>query len=313
MPIDTAANHGRFVVTDGADRFAVVRPWQRPGPDGSDVQAISQLALDRHGRVFVLQRTEPALRIYAPDGTLERSFHHPPLLDSGHGLHVDAQDRLWVTTYDAHQVLAFDADLRLSMVLGRHHVPSWERPFNHPTGVHVAADGDIYVSDGYGNARIHRFAPDGQLRRSWGRSGREPGAFNTPHAVWVLPDGRVLCADRDNDRIQVFDGKGTLLAVWDGLVRPMALWAPADGRTLYVSEQVPRISRLDARDGKVLGRARAFGIYAHGLAGDAAGNLYVAEQGSVSLVAQYRKLDPIDSIDSTGLTDPYGSTLPAQP
>lgn len=289
MAIDLATTGQPFVVTDGADRFAVERPWQRPGTDGSDIHAISQLALDRHGRVFVLQRSAPALRIYRPDGTLERSFHHP-LLGSGHGLHVDAQDRLWITSYDAHQVLAFDADLRLLLQLGRHNLPSWEQPFNHPTGVFVAADGDIYVSDGYGNARIHRFAPDGRLRHSWGRPGREPGAFNTPHAVWVLPDGRVLCADRDNDRIQVFDGEGRLIAIWDGLVRPMALWAPPDGGTLYVSEQVPRLSRLDTRDGRVLGRARAFGIYAHGLAGDAAGNLYVAEQGAASLVACYRKI-----------------------
>jgi len=277
-----------FVVTDGQHHFDVVRPWQQPGADGSDVQAISQLALDRHGRVYVLQRCAPALRIYAPDGQLLRSFHHP-LLSSGHGLHVDGRDRLWITSYDAHQVLAFDARLELVMALGQHHLPAWEQPFNHPTGVHVAADGDIYVSDGYGNARIHRFAPDGRLRHSWGRSGREPGAFNTPHAVWVLPDGRVLCADRDNDRIQLFTGEGQLLAVWDGLVRPMALWAPADGRTLYVSEQVPRISRLDTRDGSVLGRCRAFGIYAHGLAGDREGNLYIAEQGASSLVAQLRR------------------------
>lgn len=288
MAIDAGSQDG-FVVTDGARHFAVQRPWQQRAADGSDVQAISQLALDRHGRVFVLQRAAPALRIYTPDGRHERSFHHP-LLRSGHGLHVDAQDRLWVTTYDAHQVLAFDADLRLVHSLGRHNLPAWEQPFNHPTGVHVAADGDIYVSDGYGNARIHRFAPDGRLRHSWGRPGRGPGEFNTPHAVWILPDGRVLCADRDNDRIQVFDAQGALLAIWEGLVRPMALWAPADGRTLYVSEQVPRISRLDTASGAVLGRARAFGIHAHGLAGDAAGNLYVAEQGATSLVAQYRVL-----------------------
>ncbi|MDE1190887.1 MAG: hypothetical protein PW786_01915 [Arachidicoccus sp.] len=288
MSIETCGSNA-FVVTDGADHYAVHRPWQLRGADGSDVQAFSQLSLDRHGRVFVLQRTNPALRIYTPDGVLERSFHHPQLT-SAHGLHVDTQDRVWITTYDAHQVLAFDIDLRLVQVLGVHNLPSWEQPFNHPTGVHVTGAGDIYVSDGYGNARIHHFAPDGHLLRSWGRPGHEPGAFNTPHAVWVLPDGRVLCADRDNDRIQVFDAAGALLAIWDGLVRPMALWAPADGRTVYVTEQVPRISRLDASDGRVLGRARAFGIYAHGLAGDAEGNLYVAEQGAVSMVAKYQKL-----------------------
>jgi sugar lactone lactonase YvrE len=104
-----------------------------------------------------------------------------------------------------------------------------------------------------------------------------------------MPDSRVLCCDRDNDRIQVFDRDGRWLANWHGLVRPMALWAPPDGRHVYVTEQAPRITRLDSQ-GRVLGRGRAFGIYAHGLAGDAEGNLFVAEQGARSLIACYRRL-----------------------
>lgn len=302
MAINSGTFEG-FVVTDGEHQYDVIRPWQKKAPDGSDIGLISQLALDRHGRVFVLQRTAPHLRIYTPDGQLERSFEHPQLT-SGHGLHIDAQDRIWITTYDAHQVLVFDADLRLLMELGGFNQPRWQAPFNHPTGVHVGPDGSAYVSDGYGNACVHRFSPDGHHLQSWGRPGTGPGEFNTPHAVWVLPDGRVLCSDRDNDRIQVFDADGQWLATWGGLIRPMALWATPTGEHLFVSEQVPRISRLDTRDGRVLGRARAFGIYAHGMAGDAQGNLFVAEQGASMLVAQYRRR-PSEPRSSAAPTDSY--------
>lgn len=290
MAIDTAPTAGAapFVVTDGAHRYEVVRPWQRPGADGSDIGALSQLALDRRDRVFVLQRSAPHLRIYAADGTLERTFDHP-LLTSGHGLFIDAHDQVWITTYDAHQLLVFDAGLNLVRTLGGFNQPNWQAPFNHPTDVFVTPAGEAWVSDGYGNARIHHFAADGRLLQSWGQPGTGPGEFSTPHAIWVLPDGRVLCADRDNDRIQVFDPQGRWLASWTGFVRPMDLWATPDGRDIYVTEQAPRITRLDG-NGRIAGRARAFGMYAHGIWGASDGSLFVAEQGATSQVAQYRRL-----------------------
>src|SRR5439155_1369245 len=85
-------------------------------------------------------------------------------------------------------------------------------PFHRPTNVALAADGSLYVTDGYGNARVHKFAPDGRLLFSWGEAGSGPGQFNLPHGIAVDREGLVYVADRENSRIQVFDGRGKFLA-----------------------------------------------------------------------------------------------------
>ena len=79
------------------------------------------------------------------------------------------------------------------------------------------------MTDGYGNARVHRFSPDGKLIRSWGEPGTGPGQFNLPHDIWVHPDGRVLVADRENERIQIFDLDGEFMEQWTHLQRPAGL------------------------------------------------------------------------------------------
>src|SRR5205823_7214544 len=96
-------------------------------------------------------------------------------------------------------------------------------PFNRPTNLAVAPNGDLYVSDGYGNARVHRFSPGGELRRSWGEPGSGPGQFMIPHGVTVHPDGRVFVCDRENDRIQIFSPDGEFLAEWTEVQRPTKL------------------------------------------------------------------------------------------
>ncbi|PRF59629.1 hypothetical protein C6Q28_15905 [Burkholderia multivorans] len=228
------------------------------------------------------------LRVFSPDGRLERVFTHP-LLTSGHGMYITAQDDLFVVTYDAHQVLHFDPNQELVKALGTFNEPHWEAPFNHPTDVAVGAEGDIYVADGYGNAQVHRFASDGSYLNGWGTPGISAGEFSTPHAIWVLPDERVLVVDRDNDRIQVFDRNGAVLDEWRGLVRPMDIWADPEGQRIYVTEQAPRITCLDSA-GVVIGRARTFGIYPHGIWGAPDGSLYVAEQGYPHQIVKYERI-----------------------
>ncbi len=110
---------------------------------------------------------------------------------------------------------------------------------------------------------------------SWGAGGAGPGEFSTPHSVALLGDGRVLVADRENDRVQVFDADGATLGEWTGLYHPMDIFVDADCG-IFVTDQVPRI-HLFAPDGAVLGRCRGAINGAHGIAGDAAGNLYLAE------------------------------------
>ena len=104
----------------------------------------------------------------------------------------------------------------------------------------------------------------------------------------MLPDRRVLVADRDNDRVQVFDEDGEWRDEWTPLVRPMDIWATADGSRIYVTEQAPRVTCFDD-SGRVLGRARTFGVYPHGIWGDVGGNLYVAEQGYPHQLVKYER------------------------
>ena len=95
--------------------------------------------------------------------------------------------------------------------------------------------GDLYVSDGYGNCRVHRFSPTGELKRSWGTPGGGPGEFFLPHGIAVRADGRVFVCDRENDRIQIFSPDGEYLSEWTDTQRPTHLVFDAQGRA-YVSE-----------------------------------------------------------------------------
>lgn len=281
-----------FAITDGRRLRRVIRPWARL-PAGTEFGPVSRLAVTPDGKVIVIQRTEPAVLVFGPEGDLLDRWHHPRLT-SVHGICTAGEDGFWVTTYDAHQVIRFDISGRLEQELGSFNKPRWREPFNHPTDVILGRDGDLYVSDGYGNARIHRFDLEGRHLTSWGEPGDGPGRFSTPHSLLLLPGEKLLVADRDNDRIQIFTGEGEFIEEWTGLCRPMDAWS--DGDTIYVTEQTPRITAFDL-EGKIIGRARTFSVYPHGIAGDKNGSLFLAEQ----LPSGVAKLEPIEQA--------YGFTL----
>lgn len=266
-----APETGRIVLAGQV--YAVERGFGRLPPDVAPAR-VSQVAVDASGRVHVLRRGAVPVAVFAPDGGFLFSYGEGRIFDP-HGIAADAQDRILIVDRDAHQVLAFDAEGSLLFALGERHGPRWREPFNHPTQAAVAPDGDIYVADGYGNARVHRFDPDGRLVASFGEVGRGPGAFMTPHAILVDRGGRLLVCDRENDRVQVFDRAGSWLGAWDGLCRPMDLCEGADG-TVFVTDQVPSLTAF-APDGTRLGRARPSLNGAHGIARDGSGTIYLAE------------------------------------
>jgi DNA-binding beta-propeller fold protein YncE len=173
-------------------------------------------------------------------------------------------------------------------------------PFNRPTNLAVGPKGDLYVSDGYGNCRVHQFSSTGALKRSWGTPGAGPGQFFLPHGLAVAADGRVFVCDRENDRVQIFSPDGEYLSEWTDTQRPTHLVFDGRGRA-YVSElwwqpgqtsprygpagdaRSGRASVYD-RDGRVLARwggpdPVAAGSFAapHGIAVDSRGDVYVSE------------------------------------
>ena len=96
-------------------------------------------------------------------------------------------------------------------------------PFHRCTHTALSPKGEIYVSDGYGNACVHKYTPDGKLIKSWGEPGTDPGQFNLVHNIVADADGWVYVADRENHRVQVFDGNGKYETQWNNLHRPCAL------------------------------------------------------------------------------------------
>ena len=252
------------------DRRYVVEPSWPTMPDDPSVGVISKAAVDSEGFLYVCQRISPPIIVFAPDGRYARSFGAGQVADS-HGIFITDDDRVIVVDRGGHQVFGFDKHGELLFTLGERSQPRYQAPFNHPTDVAVGPAGDLYVTDGYGNTRVHRFSPDGALIRSWGSPGSGPSEFTTPHGIGVLPDGRVLVGDRENNRIQVFDSEGDYLTEWRNFYKPMDIFVGAD--RVYVTDQIPRATALDF-DGTVVGACMPTPAMPHGVAGDGSGNLY---------------------------------------
>src|SRR5713101_4955837 len=130
---------------------------------------------------------------------------------------VDRQDNVYCFTRGEHPVIVFDLDGKVLLELGVPGKPApylSGEPFNRCTHTALSPKGEIYVSDGYGNAKVHKYAPDGKLLLSWGEPGSDPGQFNLVHNICTDADGWVYVADRENHRVQVFDGNGKYETQW---------------------------------------------------------------------------------------------------
>jgi DNA-binding beta-propeller fold protein YncE len=267
-------------------RYRVERPWGN-APEGVTVDVVSQVAVDSNDNVYVAQRVDPPIVVFGSDGEYLRSWGTGVIADA-HGIAITPDDLVLVVDRDAHQVLGFTPVGELHIELGERHSPSFQQPFNHPCDIAVASDGEFYICDGYANSVVHRFAADGSWTATWGEPGSGPGQFTTPHAIWVTSDDRVLVADRENNRIQVFDREGGYLKEWGDHYHPMDIYVDGDG-LIYVTDQIPRLSQLDA-DGNLIGRCRPVLNGAHGVWGDSQGNLFLAESAPQNRVTKLELL-----------------------
>jgi hypothetical protein len=161
-------------------------------------------------------------------------------------------------------------------------------PFNHPTSACLDSEGNLHVTDGYGNSCLHRFDRDHRLVHTVGKPGKELGQFTTPHIVIQVRDGRLLVADRENNRLQFFSTDGQPLGEICDLYKPMSVAELPDGN-LLATDHTPRLS-LFSPDGSLLGRCRTFSTVAHGMCASADGHIYLAEMAPDMLT----RLAPLD-------------------
>lgn len=244
----------------------------------------SAVAINSKGEIYLFHRGQHPIICVSPDGKLLRSWGDD-LIGTAHGIRVDRDDNVWVTDIGRHRVLKFDPQGKLLLSLGTGKAGTDDDQFNQPTDIAFGKDGEVFVSDGYGNSRVLKFAASGRLIKSWGKRGKELGEFHLPHSLLIDPSGRLLVGDRENNRIQIFDQEGQLLNHWDGFA-PYGLAINREGQIFVADARANQILRLD-ETGKVAQRwgqkGNAVGEFdlPHMMAFDATGNLFIAEVGNM--------------------------------
>jgi DNA-binding beta-propeller fold protein YncE len=285
----------------GKYRYELVEGWAKL-PEGDSFIDVGGLSIDSQDRVYVLNRGGHPVMVFDREGSLLTSWGEGSF-KRAHGVCVGPDGSLYCTDDGNHTVSKFSPEGKLLLRLGSRDQPSdtgyvqeqgtlsikrGGPPFNRPTGVALSSSGEIYVSDGYGNARVHKFSPEGTLLFSWGEPGTAPGQFRQPHSVRVDRQDRVWVCDRENSRIQIFNDKGEFLGQWTDIGgKPSDIFFDFDGEgTVYAaikSGEQPHGVSIFTLDGKLLSRwgsteARTTLFWSpHAIVVDSRGDIYLGE------------------------------------
>jgi hypothetical protein len=311
------------------------------GATGGGWGEVIRVHVDRTGNIWVLHRcfntvppgsatcinrgpANPPILEFDPSGKLIKSFG-AGLFAYPHGFTIDGEGNLWTSDVNdtetvlgmsaknadgvvmGQEVLKLSADGKILMTLGHEGVAgTGPDMFDRPTGVAIAPNGDIFVSDGhlpnkFDTGRVVKFSKDGKFIKTWGRKGSAPGEFDEPHDIFIGgSQNRVYVADRRNNRIQVFDQDGNFITAWKQFGQPSSVFVGKDD-TIYVGASFPDpAAKKGEIRGIVIGSAKdgslaAFipdpsdldkvlrGTSASGIAADDMGTIYAADVGTHNL------------------------------
>ncbi len=271
-------------------------------PEGWFYKEATAVAVDANDRVYVFNRGTSPVIVFDTEGNMVDSWGEG-IFKNPHGVSVAPDGNLWCVDNGDSTVRKMSPSGEVLMTLGEANNPSPKmsgKPFSVPT--HVAIDpssGNFYVADGYSNASVHKFTPDGELIKSWGESGTNPGQFNIVHNIATDSEGWVYVADRENHRIQKFSPDGEFQTQWVNMSRTAALYIDTRGTEdlIYIGEYFsgiasndvgtnlgPRVTIMNT-SGEILARVgtEPYGeqtgrfFSPHGIAVDSTGDIYVAE------------------------------------
>lgn len=228
-----------------APHYEVDPSWpQRPAnmPWG-DVPGI---AVDRHDQVWVFTRTNPPVQVFTTDGRFVRAWGGD-IVGIAHHIKIDREDNVWLSDIGLHVVRKCTPDGEVLLTIGtpgkRGEAPTL---LNKPTDMAIAPNGDVFISDGYGNSRVAHFDRNGKFIKTWGSMGTGPKNFSIPHAIALDSHGQLYIADRNNVRVQVYSPGGRLLASWRDVVVPWGFWM-TDRDELWVCGSSPMPWRTDPK------------------------------------------------------------------
>lgn len=270
-------------------------------PEDWTYKEATAVAVDEKDNVYVFNRGTHPMVVLGADGNVLRTWGDG-IFGNPHGVTIGPDGMIYCVDNGDHTVRKFTPEGKLLLTLGEANKPSPAMsgiPFNLPTHSAVdPRDGGLYVTDGYANARVHKFSPDGKHLFSWGESGTGPGQFNIVHNIIVDKDGWVYIADRENHRIQVFDPNGKYETQWVNLSRAACIcFDMKDEPLIYIGEYFcgissnrngtnlgPRVTIMDLK-GNIRAQLsdQSYGdepgrFYSpHGIAVDSKGDIYVAE------------------------------------
>ncbi|MBI2807592.1 MAG: hypothetical protein HYX68_21640 [Planctomycetes bacterium] len=233
-------------VGQGNFRYRVDEAWAKFPIDGDAGEAVG-VACDSKDRVYVFLRGPRPVLVFERDGTPVSTWGEG-VFTRAHGITIGPDDTVYCTDDFGHAVRAFSTAGKPRLMLGDgkpsdtgatsidyRTIKQAGPPLNFPCNLAVGPTGDLFVADGYGNARVHRFSADGELLQSWGEPGSGPGQFHVVHGIAVDQDGIVYVADRENLRIQLFTDEGAYLGAWTDIARPCQVFIDNAG-WVYVAE-----------------------------------------------------------------------------
>ncbi len=291
--------------------YELVHDWPLPARTAAgtgttwNLIQVPGVAIDSRGQILVLHRGAHPILVFESAGKFVRSWgdgmfsegkvaavasgdrgpgasgysavYGPAGCDSCgvHSIRVDPAGNSWVVDAPGHVIYKMDGRGKVLLQLGQKGVAGMSPTnFNLPTDVAFGSNGDIYVSDGYGNPRVVKYSADGKYLLQWGKRGSGPGEFQLPHNIVVDGRDRVYVTDRDNRRVEVFDATGKFLTEWRDT-------GGVSARAITADQHIWTGGVLRSLDGKPVAKLSSETPTAHGIAVSKSGDVYVAQLSGV--------------------------------